>query len=157
MLSVGPIPQHSKPLCGMIISVKCHKQYFGKRLGACCCEQKYADLQFVPDDQTGVQFIFALSFLVFLVYFGNNQLFSLHEINVGLCCVMLTLNSRWYHSVILVFTSQKERGYVIENLRMMPILMCLYNKILTWTFISLYNWKTSAVKFYRWVGLVTTH
>ena len=67
MLSVGPIPQHSKLLCGMIIGVKCHKQYFGKRLGACCCEQKYADLQFVPlpDDQTGVQFVFALSFLVF--------------------------------------------------------------------------------------------
>ena len=65
MLSVGPIPQHSRPLCGMIIGVKCHKQYFGKRFGACCCEQKYADLQFVPDDQTGVQFIFALSFLLF--------------------------------------------------------------------------------------------
>ena len=78
MLSVSPVHQHSKPECGMIIPVKCHKQLSGKRLGARCCEQQYADLKFVPDDQTMVQMIFCSQFFGILgigflyLIVGNN-------------------------------------------------------------------------------------
>ena len=78
MLSVSPIHQHSKQVCGMIIPVKCHKQHSGKRLGARCCEQQYADLKFVLDDQTMGQIIFCSQFFSILgigflyLIVGNN-------------------------------------------------------------------------------------
>ena len=65
MLSVSPIHQHRKPICGMIKRVKRQKQ---QESWAGCCEQKYADLKFVPDDQTRVQFIFALLFCILAIF-----------------------------------------------------------------------------------------
>ena len=52
----------------------------------------------------------------------RNANFALQMILLSHCCSVIYL---------LVFTSHKERGFIKENLRMMPILMCLYKNILT--------------------------
>ena len=83
-----------------------------------------------------IQFIFALSFLVFLAlvfsislsviinYSANMKLMLVCVCNANFALQMILLRD----SVIYLSLLARKRGDVIENLWMMPILICLYNK-----------------------------